>query len=107
MPVLDPGVALSPGSNSCNFANAPEVTVIGAVVAAVIVGCVTSEAVTVEALAVLSVMLNDLVPAAKAALAGSEAFASLEVIEIVSFVTIRFQLASTAFTTTLKGVPAL
>ena len=39
--------------------------------------------------------------------AGSTALASLEVIATVSFVLIRFQLASTALTVTLKAVPAV
>lgn len=107
MPVLDPGAAVSPGRSSCNFENTPEVTVIGAVVPAEIDGCVTSEAVTVGAPAVLSVRLNDLDPATSAAFAGSAAFGSLEVSATVSLVLITFQFASTAFTRRLKGVPAV
>ena len=50
--------------------------------------------------------LNGLVPATRPALAGRVALASLELIPTVSvIVLIRFQLASTALTVTLNGVP--
>src|SRR6266851_598771 len=70
---------------------------------------VTSEAVTVAAPAVLSVtpLVNVNVPATRAALAGSTAFVSVELIATVSLVPITFQLASTALTVTLKAVPAI
>ena len=74
---------------------------------AVIVPCVTSLAVTVAAPAVLSVTLKDFVPATKAALAGSVAFASLDVMLTVSLVLTTFQFASTELTVTLKAVPAV
>ena len=66
-----------------------------------------SEAVKVRLPAVLSVMLKVLMPLAKAALAGKPAFTSLEVMDTVSLVLIRFQFASTALTVTLKAVPAV
>src|SRR5262249_50945280 len=55
----------------------------------------------------LSVTLKARVPLTRAALAGKVAFASLEVIETVSLVLIKFQFASTALTVTLKAVPAV
>ena len=67
----------------------------------------TFEAVTVALPAVLRVTLRLLVPFTSAAFAGKDAFASLEVIATVSLVVIRFQLASTAFTVTLKAAPAV
>ena len=67
----------------------------------------TSEAVTVAVPAVFRVTLRVLVPATSAALAGSAALASLEVMATVSFVLTRFQLASTEFTVTLNAVPAV
>src|SRR5262249_17075729 len=54
---------------------------------------------------VLRVTLTAFVPADSAALAGSTAFASLELIATVSLVFTTFQLASTALTVTLKPVP--
>src|SRR5438552_4182934 len=68
--------------------------------------CVRLEAVAVALPAVLRVMLKFFVPLIKAALAGRAALASLELIATVSLVLIRFQLASTALTVTLKAVPA-
>src|SRR5216684_1076876 len=71
--------------------------------------CVVSEAVIVAVAAVLKVtpLVNVLVPATKAALAGSTAFVSVVLIATVSFVLTRFQLASTALTVTLNGAPAV
>ena len=68
---------------------------------------VTSEAVTVELPAVLSVTLKVPLPLVRAALAGKLAFTSLEVIATVSLVLIKFQFASTVRTVTLKAVPAV
>ena len=65
----------------------------------------TFEAVTVAVPAVLRVTLKLFVPFTRAALAGKDAFTSLEVIATVSLVLMRFQLASTAFTVTLKAAP--
>src|SRR5712664_3525022 len=71
-------------------------------------GLVRSEAVTVWLPAVLSVTLKDLVPASSAALDGSAALASEEVIAAVSFaLVIRFQFPSTAATVTLNAAPAV
>jgi len=107
LPVTLPGEALSPGTSNCNFANAPALIVIEGVVLAVIAGCVTSDAVTVAPPAVLNVTLNTLDPLTNAALIGNVAFTSLEVIDTVSLVLIRFQFTSTALTVTLKAVPAV
>ena len=48
-----------------------------------------------------------LLPLTKAALAGRDALASLEVIAIVSLVLIKFQFASTELTVTVKTAPAV
>jgi len=55
----------------------------------------------------LSVTLKLFVPTERAALAGRTALGSLEVIETVSLVLIKFQLASTALTVTLNALPAI
>src|ERR1041384_7514897 len=68
---------------------------------------VMSLAVTVGFPAVLSVRLKLRVPPTSGALAGSAALTSLELIATESLVLTRFQLASTAFTVTLKEVPAV
>src|SRR5678816_3310859 len=57
--------------------------------------------------AVLRVMVKPRVPLIRAALAGSAALVSVDVIATVSFVLIKFQLASTAFTVRLNAVPAV
>src|ERR1043166_2934270 len=106
LPVPVPGAAVSPGSKSCNFVNTPAVTGIDELVLLVIPACVTSEPVTVALPPVFNVTLKLLVPLTSAALAGSVALLSLEVIATVSFVLIKFQFASTALTVTLKAVPA-
>src|SRR5271165_5185111 len=69
--------------------------------------CVTSPAVTVQLPTLLNVTLKVLVPEARAALAGSVALLSLEVIAAVSFVLTTFQLSSTALAVTLNAVPAV
>src|SRR5258708_5312204 len=66
-----------------------------------------SDAVKVRPPAVLSVTLNVLAPATSAALAGRTALLSLEVMPVTSLVTIKFQLASTAFTVTANAAPAV
>src|SRR5438477_286138 len=77
-------------------------------VLAVLAPSVMSLAVTVRLPAVFRVTLKFFVPATNAALAGNVAFTSLEVIPTVSVIVLtRFQLASTALTVTVKGVPAL
>jgi uncharacterized protein YbjT (DUF2867 family) len=69
---------------------------------------VLSVAVNVRLPAVFSVIEKDLVPAAKAALAGSPAFTSEEVMATTSVALFTaFQLASTALTVTVKAVPAV
>src|SRR6516165_535113 len=65
------------------------------------------DAVSVEVPAVFNVTDKLLLPPTSAALAGRTALASLEVIDTVSFVLIKFQFESTAFTVTLKAVPAV
>ena len=89
------------------MANAPAFTGIAVPVLAVMAGCVTSEAVTVALPLVFNVTLKSFVPLTRAALAGRTAFTSLVAIATVSLVVIRFQFASTAFTVTLKAVPAV
>jgi hypothetical protein len=106
-PDADPGDAVSPGTISCSFANAPATTVMAALVLAVFVPSVMSVAVTVLDPAVFSVTVNAFVPATMAAFAGSVAFASLEVIPTVSVLLTTFQFASTAFTVALNDVPAV
>src|SRR3989441_275842 len=67
-----------------------------------------SVAVTVQLPAVLRVTLKFFVPAAKAALAGNVALASVEVIPAVSVMVLTtFQFASTALTVAVKAVPAI
>src|SRR5262249_24913084 len=68
---------------------------------------VWSVAVKVALPTVLSVTLKVFVPGASAALAGKVAVGLDDVIPTVSMIVLtRFQLASTALTVTLKGVPA-
>src|SRR5216117_689776 len=100
LPVAVPGAAVSPGTNTCNFANGPALIVTEGLVLAVLVPSLRS--------VVLKLTLKVCVPATSAALAGRTALASEEVIPTVSVtVVIGFQLASTALTVTLNGVPAL
>src|SRR5258708_11184960 len=107
LPVALPGEADSPGANICNFVNAPAPTAIAGLVLLPIAPCVTSAAVKLALPAVLSVTLNDLLPLTNAALRGSKALGFVEVIATVSLVVTTFQLASTAFTVALNGVPAV
>ena len=106
-PVVVPGVAVSPGINSCSFANAPTFTVVDGLVLAVFVTSVMSVAVTVRLPAVFSVTLKVCVPDTMAALAGKAALASLDEIPTVCVLLTTFQFASTAFTVTLNAVPAV
>src|SRR5438105_563664 len=77
-------------------------------VLAVFAPSVLSLAVTVRLPAVFRVTLKFFVPATNAALAGNVAFTSLEVIPAMSLIVLtKFQLASTALTVTVKGVPAV
>ena len=108
MPVLVPGAAVSPGTDNCNFTNVPALTLTEELTLAVFEPSVTSVLVTVALPAVLSVTLKVFVPATKAVVAGNTALASLEVTLTMSVtVLIKFQLASTALTVTLKEVPAV
>jgi hypothetical protein len=107
LPVADPAEADSPGTRICSLANAPATTVIDGLVFAVFVPSVMSVAVTVHEPAVFNVTVNAFVPATIAALAGSAAFASLDVMPTVSVLLTTFQFASTALTVTLNDVPAV
>src|SRR2546422_143294 len=106
-PLPVPAAAVSPGTRSCSFANAPAVTVIDGLVFAVMPPLVISVAVTVAVPPVFSVTLNVFVPATSAAFAGKVALASDEVIPTVSVELTTFQAASTAFTVTVNAVPAV
>ncbi len=107
LPVALPGAAVSPGTSNCSLVNAPGFTVKDGLVLALTPTCVLSEPVTVALPAVFAVRLKVLLPLTRAALAGKVAFESLEVIVTVSLVLIRFQLASTALTVTVKAAPAV
>ena len=103
-----PGAAVSPGISSCSLANAPALIVVAGLVLAVLEPSLMSVAVKVALPAVLAVTAKVLVPATRAALAGRVAFASELVMAAVSVTVLtRFQFASTAFTVTLKLVPAV
>src|SRR5438445_6012 len=109
LPEAVPGATVSPGVSTSSLENAPARTPIVGLVLLVMAGRVTSAAVTVALPAVLNVTvkLKFWVPPTKAAFAGMVAFGSLEVMPTVSLtVLIKFQLASTALTVTLKGTPA-
>src|SRR5262245_1466986 len=81
--------------------------VIAELVLGVLAPSVMSVAVTVVEPAVLGVTATLWLPPTSAALPGSVAFASDDVIPTVSATVVTgFQLASTALTVTLKGVPA-
>ena len=54
LPVGEPGTAVSPGTNICSFTKAPALTLIDALVLLAMAAWVTSDAVTVALLAVLS-----------------------------------------------------
>src|SRR5437867_2863960 len=103
-----PGAAVSPGTRSCSFVNAPRFTVIGGLVLAVLFVSVMSLAVTVGVPTALSVTLNVFVPEESAAFAGRVALVPDEVIPTVSVgaEVITFQAASTAFTVTVNTTPA-
>src|SRR5438477_231520 len=83
LPLAEPGAAVSPVTNNCNFTNAPALTVIAGLVLAVLVPSVISVAVAVQLPAVFKVTLKVRVPATSAALAGNVAFTSLEVMPTV------------------------
>ena len=87
--------------------NEPALTAIDGLVLVGIALCVALLAVSVALPAVLRVTLRAFVPLTRAVLPGRLAFASLEVMDTVSFVFTTFQLASTALTVTLKALPAV
>src|SRR5262249_13770038 len=108
-PLVEPGAAVSPGTSSCNLANAPAVTVVSELVF-VLLASLTSVAVTVCVPAVLNVseklVLNPVAPCAESA--GRFAFVSLPVIRTVALVATVFQKASTApADSVLNAVPAV
>src|SRR5438094_506114 len=108
LPLLDPGEAVSPGTNNCNFVKLPALTVMEGLVLAVLVPSLMSLAVTVRLPAVLSVTLKVCVPATSAAFDGPAIAGSEEVIPTVCVTLVTtFQLASTALTVTLKAPPAV
>src|SRR5947199_77000 len=101
-----PGAAVSPGTRSCSFVNAPRFTVIDGLVLAVLLPSVISVAVTVAVPTVLSVTLNCFVPETSGAFAGRVALVPVEVIPTVSVTVVTtFQAASTAFTVTVTAPP--
>src|ERR1044071_1131872 len=107
LPVELPGTAVSPGAKICNLVKAPAPTAIAGLVLPEIPALLTSAEVRVQLPTVLSVTLSDFVPLTRGVFAGNVALASLEVMETVSLVFTTFQFASTAFTVTLKAVPAV
>ena len=80
MPADVPGAAVSPGTSSCIFVNAPDTTTAAEPVFGDFVPSVTSLAATVWLPAVLQVIVNARVPDDNPAFAGRVAFRSLEVI---------------------------
>src|SRR5215471_20741370 len=84
LPAAVPGAAVSPGARICNLTNSPGLTAIKAPVLPVIDGLEISLAVIVALPLVLNVTFMILVPLVSAALAGSVALLSEEVIRIVS-----------------------
>ncbi len=108
LPVAVPGAAVSPGIRIWSFEKAAALIVVDGLVLAVFAPSLMSEAVNVAAPAVFGVIENVLVPLTSAALAGSVALASVEVIPAVSVTELTtFQLASTALTVTLNAEPAV
>ena len=87
--------------------NAPALIVVEGLVFAVFAPLVMSVDVNVAVPAVFAVTEKVFVPATSAALAGSAAFASVEVMPTVSVEETRFQFASTALTVTLNGARGL
>src|SRR5437667_9057857 len=84
LPMAVPGAADSPGASNCNFANAPALTVIEALVLADLVPSVTSAAVIVRVPAVLRVTLKLPLPADSGVFAGKLALPSVDVKPTVS-----------------------
>src|SRR5436190_1997140 len=107
LPKAVPGAAVSPGTSNCNFANAPTFTVKEGLVLGVIDPRVISDAVTVRVPGVLSVIVKFFVPPMSAEFVGRLALLSLDVMPTTSFVLLKFQFASTAFTVTVNAIPAV
>src|SRR6266571_4806787 len=108
LPLIVPGMAVSPGTNNCSFAKRAGLTVTDGLVLAILVPSVASVAVTIQLPAVFRVRLKIPVPLSSAPLAGKLALLSDEVRPTVSVALVtRFQLASTPFTVTLKALPAV
>src|SRR5439155_1639469 len=83
LPLLDPGEAVSPGTNNCNFVKLPALTVMAGLVLAVLVPSLMSLAVTVRLPAVLSVTLKVCVPGSSAEFDGPAMLGSVEVMPTV------------------------
>src|SRR5437867_168263 len=109
LPVAVPGAATSPGSRICSLVTAPGLTVMGGLVLEVLPPSLMFVAVTVQLPTVLKLTEKVLVPEASAALAGCVSFGSVVVMPMVlaGAALTRLQLASTALTVTVKGVPAV
>src|SRR5205814_4944733 len=108
LPLPLPGAAASPGTNSCNLAKMPALTVIDGLVLCATAPLLTSVALTVAVPAVLSVTLKLRVPPTSAASLGKVALVSDEVISTVSVTLVtRFQNASTALTVIMNTAPAV
>ena len=108
MPEAVPGAAVSPGSSTCNLLTAPAITAVAGLVSGSLAPLVMSVAVTVQLPTVFKVTLAVRVPATNAPFAGKAALGSLDAMPTIStLVLTRFQLSSTALTTTLKAVPAV
>src|SRR5437870_9227045 len=119
LPVAVPGAAVSPGTNNCNFAKAPTLTVTLELVLAVSVPA-ASVAVMVRVPAVLKVKLDKervpetsvifpaVAPLSSAIAALPSELVMITLVPLCGMVT-TFQLASTALTTTAlsKAVPAV
>ncbi len=105
LPLPVPGKAVSPGASSCNFTNAPGLTVTKGLVLGVLEGSSVSVAVNVWLPAVMRVTLKFFVPLISDAGDGiATALLSVVVMPTLSVTLVtRFQLASTALTVTLKG----
>jgi hypothetical protein len=107
-PVALPALAVSPGRSNWSFEKAPALTVIEALVLAVLLPSVKSVAVTVRLPVVLNVTLKVCVPATSAAFEGRLAFVSEELMATVSDTFVSgFQFESAALTITVNELPAV
>ena len=107
LPLAVPGAAVSPGRRTWSFAKPPALIVVDGLVFGLFAPSVESVAVNVAVPAVFGVTEKVFVPATSAALAGSVAFGSVEVMPTVSVELTGFQFASTALTVTLNDEPAV